>query len=177
MEPSVHTCVRVCVCVAGPSHAEHRYVGLDSRFALGDQPCPACPLPSWWDAPRLHAPQTYLASQGVLCLKDAGDPGFNQIQADSCKKDHHDAGAVSQGQTETGVLGKGIPACPCAVITHGWCWPWGYVQAGEKRPLHMAAWAVQHVCVCKPGQDSASLGKGYVQIVAVLMDHRGMGTK
>lgn len=110
MEPSVHTCVCVCVCVAGPSHAKHRYVGLVSRFALGDQPCPAFPLPSWWDAPWFHAPQTYLASQGVLCLKDAGDPGFNQIQADSRKKDHHDAGAVSQGQMETGVLGKGIPA-------------------------------------------------------------------
>lgn len=41
----------------------------------------------------------------------------------------------------------------------------------------MTARAVQHMCVCKPGQDSAFLGQGYVHIVAVLMDHRGMGTK
>lgn len=112
MERPVHT----CVCVVGPAHAEHPYVGLFSCFALGDQPCPASPSRA---GGILHTQQTYLASQGVLCLKDAGDPGFDQVQADSGEEDHHDAGAVSQEQMETGVLGKGIPVCPCVMVTHG----------------------------------------------------------
>lgn len=122
---------------------------------LGAQP--HFPSPSWVGR-LLHAPQLHLAPLGVLCLGNAGDQGSVRLRYYlSGKKDQHGAAAVSQGQPDTGVVGKGISTCPRAAGTHGWCWPWGCTRQG-KRLLHMSGRC--STCGCVLGLGSASPGPG-----------------
>lgn len=143
----------VCIC-GGTNSCRASMCGAAPCSRLGVQSCPASPSRASW---MLHAPQLYLSPWGVLCLGNAGDQGSIRLRHYlSGEKDHH-AAAASQGQTDTGVVGKGTSVCPRAAGTHGWCWPWGHARQG-KRLLHVSGQC--STCSCVLGLGSASPGPG-----------------
>lgn len=127
--------------------------GCPPALALGLQQRPISPSRP---GGMLCALQPYLEPRGVLCSGDAGDPGLNQAQIDSGEEGHQGAGAVSQGPTDTGVLGDGTLCTPVQWTPTGGAGP-GATCRQVNRLLHATARAVQHVCVhagaglCLPG--------------------------
>lgn len=126
------------------------------------------PLTGWQVAP---CPTAVLAPRSVLCLGNAGDQGSVRFRYHlSGQKDHHGATAVSQGQPDTGVVGKGTGMCPCAAGPRGWCWPWA--MSGRGRGSCTCLGSAACVAACW-GWALLPWGQGYVQIIPVLMDPEG----
>lgn len=142
-----------CMCMRGGTNSCRALIYGAAPLLWSGGPAMSCISPH----PQAGGMQLYLAPRGALRSGDAGDPWLSQVQVDSGEEGHHDAGAVSQGQSEV-CWARGPPRTPVQWAPMGGAGPGAMCRQGNKL-LHATAWAVQHMCMrvgaglCLPGAE------------------------
>lgn len=125
VKPSLHT----LASVQRLTHAEQQCVGLPSALGLGLSHV-LHPPHGLAGCSMLHS--CTLHFWGMLCLGNAGDHGSARLRHYlSGKNDQHGAAAVSQGQPDTGVVGKAISTCPVQWAPMGGAGPGATADRGR----------------------------------------------